>query len=143
MLLISSLCTPWSSWLAVCSSIDWVMTSSPTRLMIWSTLSTGTRRLLVSALAAAAGLAGLGLLDGALAGTAGAAVATAWIAAATAACGTALAASGCAIGSAAALAATGLSAMQSTRISSCSGSTMKHITASMSSASSLLSSSTS
>ena len=116
---------PWvtpSSSLTVWSSIDWVMISSPTRLMIWSTLSTETRIELDSPPALAFFALGLPL-SGLLSSFLGSAVAASAILAAVSA---AAAASG--DGGGAAWAA-GAAAW----ICSCSGSTMKHITASMSS----------
>ena len=71
--------------LPFCASMACVMTSSPTRLMSWSTFSTLTRSVLDSgdaaALDSAFGAAGLGAAAGAAASAAGVAAAaapTAW-----------------------------------------------------------------
>lgn len=61
---------------AVCASIDWVITSSPTRLMIWSTFSVGTRIDPESGACAAAAAAGLAAAFSLAAGAAAGAAAT-------------------------------------------------------------------
>ncbi len=123
MLVISS---PWltgSSSLERWASIDWVITSSPTRLISWSTFSTATRMLVDSATRAAGFSA---RATGFAAGAATSATAAAWAATATGAVSATTSIT-------AALAASGRNAI-------CSGSMTKHSTAVMSSALTLVSS---